>query len=357
LSTVNYNPPRGPSAEWGDSSGDEGNRVDRFLACVAYLDGVRPSLVMCRGYYAHPVPLNGGGPKIGQTWLAAWDFRGGSLTPRWTFGAIRDQSGTGNANWQYTCQGNHNLSVGDVDSDGKDEIIYGAMAINDDGSKMYYSGSEDAHGDAMHLGDLDPDRPGLEVWQCHEAGLGADLRDARTGQVIFRYASSGDVGRACAADLTSTKGVEVWAGSSFYTCKGANAGTVPSSCNFVIWWDGDDYRELLNGTTISKYGGSTLLSASGCAANNGTKSNPCLSADILGDWREEVIFRTSDSSALRIYTTTNTTSRRVFTLMHDIMYRLAIAWQNVAYNQPPHTSFYLGGGMSTPAMPNIYLAP
>jgi len=119
--------------------------------------------------------------------------------------------------------------------------------------------------------------------------------------------------------------------------------------------DGDELRELLDGITISKYGVGTLFTATGCASNNGTKSTPCLQADLLGDWREEVIFRTSDNRYLRIYTTTATTNRRIYTLMHDPVYRLGIAWQNVAYNQPPHTSFFIGAGMAEPPKPNIYL--
>jgi rhamnogalacturonan endolyase len=152
--------------------------------------------------------------------------------------------------------------------------------------------------------------------------------------------------------------MECWGGTSgLRTCTNGSAGSAPASTNFVIWWDGDLLRELLDGTTISKFGGGTLLSASGCASNNGTKSTPCLSADLCGDWREEVIFRTSDNTALRIYTTTTTTTSRFYTLMHDPQYRLSIAWQNVAYNQPPHTGFYLGDGMAQPPVPNIYLAP
>ncbi len=343
MATVNYLPARGTVSDWGDSYG---NRVDRFLACIAYLDGVRPSLVMCRGYYTRSV-------------LVAWDWRNGQLTRRWTF----DSNSSGNS--AYAGQGNHNLSVGDVDNDGRDEIIYGGCAIDDGGQRLYSTGY--GHGDAMHLGDLDPDRSGLEVFQCHEPvnDAGAEFRDARTGATIWKKASSGDEGpgRAMAADITAShKGYECWVAgggiSGLFNNKGTSiSSSAPSSCNFAIWWDGDELRELLDGTTISKYGGSTLLSASGCASNNGTKSTPCLTADLLGDWREEVIFRTSDSAALRIYTTTATTSRRIYTLMHDPVYRLGVAWQNVAYNQPPHAGFYLGASMGIPPTPVIYLAP
>lgn len=123
--------------------------------------------------------------------------------------------------------------------------------------------------------------------------------------------------------------------------------------NFVTWWDGDESRELLDGTTISKYGEGTLFSCETCSSNNGTKSTPNLSADLLGDWREEIIWRETDNSALRLYTTTDVTTRRIYTLMHDPQYRVAIAWQNVAYNQPPHPSFHIGEGMADPPVPNI----
>ncbi|MDP4181425.1 MAG: dockerin type I domain-containing protein [Bacillota bacterium] len=331
VTTVNYDPPRGTVSSWGDSYG---NRVDRFLACIAYLDGVHPSLVMCRGYYTRMV-------------LAAWDYKGGNLTKRWTFDSNNDT--------KYAGQGNHNLSVGDVDGDGKDEIIYGSSAIDDNGKGLYTNGL--GHGDAMHFGDLDPNRAGLEVWGCKEGSSGAELHDAKTGQTLFRWTSSGDTGRACTADVdAASPGEEMWAaGSPLFSCTGKNLGSAPSPDNFAIWWDGDELRELLDGIKISKFGGSTLLSADGCASNNGTKSTPCLQADILGDWREEVIWRTSDNSALRIYTTTATTTRKIYTLMHDPIYRLGIAWQNVAYNQPPHTGFFLGNGMSTPPVPQIYL--
>jgi rhamnogalacturonan endolyase len=332
LSTVDYVPPRGSIASWGKNDG--GNRCDRFLATIAYLDGVRPSLVMCRGYYA-------------KLTMCAWDFRDGKLTKRWFFDSTVD-------NPKLSGQGNHNLACGDVDGDGKDEIIYGACAVDDNGKAMYSTGL--GHGDAMHFTDIDPNRPGLEVWTCHESTGGADLHDAKTGEILFRWNASGDTGRCALADITADyPGCEMWAsGSPLFSCTGKNIGSAPSQVNFAIWWDGDDLREILDGTTISKYGKGSIFSASGCEKINGTKSVPNLQADILGDWREEVIYRTSDNKRLRIFTTTATTNRRIYTLMHDPIYRLSIAWQNVTYNQPPYTGFFLGAGMAKPPVPNIY---
>uniref|UniRef100_UPI00403F89E4 rhamnogalacturonan lyase n=1 Tax=Paenibacillus sp. FSL W8-0426 TaxID=2921714 RepID=UPI00403F89E4 len=341
LSTVNYDPPRGNVSDWGDNYG---NRVDRFLAAIAYLDGERPSLVMARGYYTRTV-------------LVAYNWRDGRLTKQWTF----DSKASGNSG--YAGQGNHNLSVADVDGDGKDEIVYGAMAVDHNGAGLYTTGLK--HGDAMHLSDLDPDRPGLEVFQVHEtpSNAGVEFRDAGTGQLIWGVPTTRDVGRGMAADIDPRyRGVEVWADGALYTAQGQKIGTkLPSSTNFGIWWDGDLLRELLDSNRIDKwdYANSqtvNLLTASGVSSNNGTKSTPNLQADLLGDWREEVVWRTNDSSALRIYTTTDVTDKRIYTLMHDPVYRLGVAWQNVAYNQPPHTGFYLGDGMSAPPMPYIRFA-
>lgn len=343
LATTDYIPPRGNVADWGD---DSGNRADRFLACVAYLDGERPSVVMCRGYYTRTV-------------LVAWNWRDGKLTRIWTFDS--DDGSPGND--QYRGQGNHQLSVGDVDGDDKDEIVYGACVVDHDGRGLYSTGR--GHGDALHFSDLDPDRPGLEVFQVHEnpsGSAGGDFRDAETGELIWGLPSARDAGRGMAANIDPRyKGYQCWSAPSdgLYTCQGVRiSDKKPRSCNFAVWWDGDLLRELLDSNIITKWkwtdGTETiLLTAEGCTSNNGTKATPALSADLIGDWREEVIWRTTDNKELRIYTTTIPTQYRFHTLMHDPQYRLAIAWQNVAYNQPPHPGFYLGEGMALIPRPAI----
>jgi rhamnogalacturonan endolyase len=327
LDTENYVPPRGNVSSWGDNYG---NRVDRFLAGTAYVDGSRPSIIMARGYYTRSV-------------ISAWDFRGGQLTQRWTFDSAAQSNRSA---WEG--KGNHNLSIADVDGDGRDEIIYGSMAIDDNGRGLWQNGTH--HGDALHVGDFIPSRPGLEVFKPseHTNEVAHWMGDARTGQILWSAPSCGcDNGRAVAADIwAGNPGAEAWSisvgGLRSATTGAQVAARKPGSINFVIWWDGDAQRELLNGTTIDKYGpnGDTrLLTGSGVASNNGTKSTPALQADILGDWREEVIWRTSDSRALRIYSTTEPTSIRRTSLMADRQYREAVAWQNTAYNQPPHPSF------------------
>jgi len=336
LATVNYNPPRGTVSAWGDTYG---NRVDRFLACTAYLDGLHPSIVMCRGYYTRAV-------------LAAWDYKNGTLTQRWVY-----DSNTPNGP-SAAGQGNHNLSVGDVDSDGKDEIIYGASAFDDNGKCMYVTGL--GHGDAMHLSDLNPDRKGLEVWEVHEDGntQSSEMHDAKTGEILWYYPLSGaDVGRGLTADIVpATRGYECWSSvtDGFYSCTGTHLSTNVPSYNFIINWDGDLSTELLDRTSITDYANGNLLTAPDCISINGTKATPCLSADILGDWREEVVFPSSDNTKLRIFSTTIPTNYKLYTLMHDATYRNSIAWQNTAYNQPPYTGFYLGEGMDMEPVSAIY---
>jgi rhamnogalacturonan endolyase len=324
LSTVNYDPPRGSVAAWGDKYG---NRVDRFLAATAYLDGSRPSLIMARGYYTRTV-------------IAAWDFRNGTLTKRWTFDSDKHSG--------YAGQGNHSLAVADVDADGRQEIVYGSMAVDDTGAPLWTTGN--GHGDAMHVGDLDPARAGLEVFKVDEDASKPSswLAEARTGKVIWKTAANGDNGRGVSADIyAGSPGAESWSATvdGLLNPKGTAVGRKPSSTNFVAWWDADPQRELVDRTRIDKYGtaGETrLLTASGVHSNNGTKATPSLSGDILGDWREEIIWPTADDTALRIYSTPVPATLRVPTLMADLQYRTAIAWQNSGYNQPPHPSFALG---------------
>jgi rhamnogalacturonan endolyase len=363
LATTRFIPPRHPETDaptpeqqralWGDANY---NRMDRFLAGVAYLDGVRPSLIMTRGYYTRAV-------------LTAWDWRGGKLTRRWTFDSVSGPP----SNRAYRGHGNHQLSVADVDGDGRDEIVYGAATIDDDGRGLYSTGL--GHGDALHVSDLDPDRPGLEVFDIQERfdDAGANFRDARTGAVLWKKASikAGEdgegPGRGNSFDVDPrTRGAESWVAGAglrgIWSAKGALISEKqPSAVNFGIWWDGDLLRELLDKNAVFKWNWTaermdTLFVATGAASNNGTKSTPVLSGDILGDWREEIVLRVADDPReLRIYTTTSPTPYRFTTLMHDPVYRLGIAWQNVAYNQPPHVSFYLGDGMAKPVRVRMFV--
>jgi rhamnogalacturonan endolyase len=353
LASAPYSPPRNPDTDspsfeqqtalWGDGYA---NRSDRFLGGVAYLDGVNPSIVMARGYYA-------------RTTLAAWDWRGGKLTQRWLFDSNNEPEGFGG-------QGNHQLSVADVDGDGRDEILYGSMAVDDTGKGLWTA--KLYHGDAMHVSDLDPTRPGLEKFGVHESpgkngGVGAAMLDARTGEVLWTTPTDKDTGRGLAADIDPRHpGDEAWGTNSdnLYTAQGKAIEGVrhPRQTNFAVWWDGDTLRELLDKNQISKWDWTAgeakpLLTAAGMTSNNGTKSTPALSADILGDWREEVLWRAEDNQSLRLYLTPYPTDVRITTLMHDPEYRLSVAWQNVAYNQPPHPSFFLGEGMKPAPRPNI----
>ncbi len=338
--TADYVPARGTVSSWGDSYG---NRVDRFLAGTAYLDGVRPSIVMARGYYTRAV-------------VVAWDYRSGTLTRRWTF----DSNSSSQGNAAVAGQGNHALAIADVDADGRQEIVYGAAAIDDDGRVLWNTGT--GHGDAAHLGDLIPSRPGLEYYKVTESTSQPDswMADARTGQILWRTNATTDNGRGVSDDVwAGSPGAESWsaADGQIRNASGQEIGRKPSSTNFLAWWDGDPVRELVDATRVDKYGtgGDTrLLTASGVHANNGTKATPSLSGDLLGDWREEIVWPTSDDSALRIHATPITTSVRLPTLLHDQTYRVAVAWQNTAYNQPPHTGFFLGDGFSAPAWPSVY---
>ena len=328
LKTVDYIPSRYPIDGWGGIGGNGGNdsygnRCDRFLACVAYLDGVRPSVVMCRGVY-------------GRTVLAVWDWRDGKLTSRWVFDSGSSYPPFTDAS-PYSGMGGHSLSVADVDADGRDEIVYHAMVVDDNGKGLYSTGWR--HGDSMHIGDMYPDRPGLEVFTIHEneddtvrfQSPGVAMRDARTGEAIWKHSPGVDVTGGAVADIDPRyRGCEAWGG--------------------------DLLRELVAGSAVTKWNWQThteeRLFATGARPGG---RGPNLMGDLLGDWREEMLMTAPDGKALRLYTTTIPTEHRIYTLMHDPQYRLAIAWQNVVYNKPPHPGFYLGDGMSPPPRPNIQL--
>ena len=372
LATVDYLPGRHPDTQnptpeqmkavWGDGNA---NRSERYLAGVAWLDGRLPSIVMARGYYTRSV-------------IAAWDWRDGRLTSRWVFDS--DKLGPSDRTNPWRGQGNHQLSVADVDGDGKQEIIYGAMVVDDDGTGLTSTGW--GHGDALHVGDFVPDRPGLEIGDIQERfdAQGLSLRDARTGAAIFTIPSvkaaedGGDrgegPGRGNTFDIDPRfPGAESWAAGAgmdgIYDATGrkiVEKRPRGMPVNFGVWWDGDLLRELLDQNRIVKWNWETesldpLLTAHACTSANGTKATPAVSADLFGDWREEVVWAARDRKELRIYTSTIPTKHRLVTLMHDPQYRAAIAWQNTAYNQPPHPSFALDESLPLPPAPVMEFAP
>lgn len=343
LHTLDYVPQRGDWKPWGDSYG---NRVDRYLGAVAYLDGKTPSVVMCRGYYTRTV-------------LAAYDFKGGKLSQRWVFDSEED------GNQGYRGQGNHNLRVGDVDGDGKDEIVYGSCTIDDNGKGLYTTGL--GHGDAMHLSVFDPSRKGLQVWDVHENKKdGSTFRDAGTGEILFQVKSKIDVGRAMAADIDPRhRGMEMWSWDSGgirnikgeVTSEKVKVQATPTdslsevlSVNMAVWWDGDLSRELLDKNRITKFNPAldrvdVLFEAKGAASNNGTKATPVIQGDLLGDWREEVVFRSADNRSLRLYISPIPTVYRFHSFLDEPVYRISLATQNVAYNVPTQPGFYFGSDL------------
>ena len=341
LDSKEYIPTRYPLDGWGGVGGNCGNdntggRSDRFTAGVAFLDGKTPSPIMVRGWY-------------GRTVVAAWTFTNGALKHTWTF----DSAAPG---WEaYSGMGNHSVTVADFDGDGCDEICVGAMTVDHDGKGLFTTGLR--HGDALHAGRFIPSRQGMQVFGVHEnegdneivkRTPAVAMFDGATGEIIWQDGLGQDAGRGVAADIDPRyDGAECWC--NIGGLRRGDTGEIicnrkPDSCNFTIYWDADPLAELLDHVSISKWNWNTestdlLLKAERVVSNNGTKGNPCLSGDILGDWREEVIWPSEDQTELRIYSTTIPAVDRRATWMNDRQYRLAIAWQNVAYNQPPHPSF------------------
>ena len=358
ISTVEYQPSRninqhvkGKDAHgyWGDNYG---NRCERYLAATGYLDGVHPSAIFARGYYS-------------SAYVAAYDFDGKDLKLRWLHKS--EYPGEG-----LYGEGNHSLQAVDLDGDGYDEIFFGAAALNHDGTLRYRTGL--GHGDAHHISDLDPDLPGLESWDVHEhtdAQYTEEMR-ANDGKIIWGtpQPSTGGVdnGRGMAADIDSEyRGFEMWSskGGGMKNAKGVNIGSPAVSTNFRIYFDGDEYDELLDGAYVTKFNssskksevyfdGPTALGAAGC---NGTKNTPSLVADLFGDWREELVVRNgNDPTTIYIISTPVESEHRVYTLMHDATYRTAVASENTAYNQPPHLGYYLPDMVKSLKQPAVAMA-
>ena len=349
LATVPFDVPRGEVAAWGD---DFGNRVDLFLASVGFVHDLgpakpasgRPSLLVARGYAT-------------RSTVTAWNWRDGQLTQVWKFDsdAITDPVNV------YAGQGAHSMAVADVDGDQAQEIIFGAATIDSDGTGKCSTNL--GHGDALHVGDLVPSRPGLEVFLPHESTTGPifDVHDGNTCEIIARGPVTGtDTTRGVCDDVSPAwEGAEAWTNNSG-GMRSASTGAVADDkttppLNFLIYWDADESRELEDGTSITKLGGAVLQSCAECASNNGSKATPVLTADLLGDWREEIIWRETGNAALRIYTTTALTARGLFTLMHDPQYRMQVSSQQTGFGQPPHPSFHLGAGMADPPKPDIHV--
>ncbi|NEE04729.1 rhamnogalacturonan lyase [Phytoactinopolyspora halotolerans] len=382
LETIDYKPARGDDGLlWGDyamSRIEPGNRVDRFLSGVAYLDGQQPSAVFARGYYT-------------RTTIVAYDWDGKHLKEQWYVDSghapmsnpfndgPHGVDGTDPEFGTITTQGFHSLSAADVDDDGKQEIVYGAATIDDDGSLLYSSfdlmpeGSADpgsmarlGHGDAMHVTDIDPNRPGTEIFTVHEGGawapLGYAMRDAATGEVLFGEFIPSDVGRGMVGDiLPGEPGFEAWGshGAGLHTADGDRLGDQIPGTNQSIRWAADMTTQIVHGATTDTYETptvrdwerGTLLTAEGTTTNNWSKGNPSLVADVFGDWREEMLLPLVDSSAIRVYLSTEVTDRKLYTLMHDPQYRAEVARQQTTYNQPSYTSFYLGSDIDWADVP------
>ncbi len=370
LQTIRYEPGRyDDGLMWGDYAMariEPANRVDRFLAGVAYLDGKKPYAVFARGYYTRSTiaTYTWDGRRISKNWFidSGWT----PMTNPFNDGP-HGRDGTDPEYKTLTTQGAHSLSIADVDDDGCQEIIYGSATIDNDGKLLYSSMAimppESAtpgvltrlgHGDSLHVADIDPDRPGLEIFMCFEGGryapYGFALRDARTGEVIFGSYTGKDTGRCMIGDVDPTvRGLEAWA-VGLWSATGTSLGATAPGTNANIKWAADMSTQIVDGAidvtpTIVDRTRGVVLTASDTKTNNYTKGNPCLVADIFGDWREELVVRKADSTAVRIYLSTEVTNHKMYTLMHDVQYRTGIAWQNVVYNQPSYPSFYFATDM------------
>jgi len=323
-----------------------GNRVDRFNGGFAFVkDGTGaaavanglPSIIQGRGYYT-------------RLTVSALTYRNGVLAKNWVYDSVTTLNPEG--------AGDHSEMAADTDGDGGQEIITGQSTIDSAGTLKCQSGM--GHGDAMDVTELVPGK-GISVFSIHEGEGGMDAHDGATCTSYFKTTEPGTDSNRGRAEYVGT-GNEDSASCYCASCTehqalcatGATTGPNPGT-NFVIYWDADEWREIENGTSITKAGGGTLLNCSTCGSNNGTKATPTLTADLLGDWREEIVWRKSDNTALLVYTTTDVTTRRIYTLMHDPTYRAQVAFENSAYNQPPHPGFRIAPNMAAPPVPDIFV--
>lgn len=363
MDTINLPTTRG--SENGVDYGDDfGNRSNRFVSDIAYLDGEKPYAIYLRGYY-----FGRNGKQ--RTSIAGISWDGTALSPTYRFDTQKGQEGYYDGAYQYVGNGNHNCTVADVDNDGKDEFITGAlcMEVNDDNEFRPKWCTYLQHGDALHIGNYDPTHTGFEFFTVHEDSgtnslsgnditldFGMSVIDAETGNIMFHEGASDDTGRGVMANVGAGGYYQIWSaknsarqsngGTDFTTATSLTGRNTPSM-NFRIFWDGDLYDNLLNGANITDWNGrnmSNIFSAGNydCVSINGTKANPSLQADLFGDWREEVVYPTSDGTALRVFSTTDTTDYKIKTLMQDPVYRSGVAAEQTAYNQPPHVGFYMG---------------
>ncbi len=337
LDTIEYNPQRVNTNNWGDNYG---NRSERFLSGAAYLDGEHISAIFARGYYTRAV-------------VVAYTVENDKIVTQW----VCDSNASGNS--ALAGQGAHSFTVADVDGDGCQEIIYGAATIDHDGTVMYglkdlHGAGYGSHGDALRVTDINLQNPGLEVFMVHEDKTkdGMELHDGATGEYIYFEGNGGDVGRGAAGDIhPGYEGVEIWSSvGNLVAANGTYIGSRPSSINHMAWFNGDMGREFVDNSnsvpTIGTYnyntGKQSNVLLEGCKTNNTTKANAAFQADMFGDWREELAFRTEDNTAIRIYTSTETMDYRLYTLMHDPTYRAQMACNGSAYNQSPDAGFYIG---------------
>lgn len=365
VDTINYPIARVSATVWGDNYG---NRCDRYLADVAYLDGEKPYAVYWRGYYG------GKDNYPGRTGIFCASFDGErlSVNENHIFETRSDQPGYTAGNESVIGQGNHNITVADVDDDGKDEFISGALCfeLKDTGKLGVKWNTGLGHGDALHIGDYDPTHEGLEYFTVHESSpYGSSVIDANTGEILAHWDGSKDTGRGTMVNVgaggyyqtTDAKGNYYYAMGNGVFEKGLGIGW-----NFRTFWDGDLYDEILDekrvgttdSSTVSSWNGSEMelvfnAGDYGCVSINGTKSVPALQADLFGDWREELVYPTSDNKTLRIFTSAELTEYKLPTLMHDPVYRSGVAAEQTAYNQPPHIGFYLAEEIFKPEITEI----